>query len=198
MAAVATQVDDSRSLHGATRDAAGERKRQVEGGRAVHVNGVQRGVGAHHVEGSVLGHEQNVRNITAVLLVEMATLFRQVHRLTFGDVLQIHHGICDTTLGADNQPLEIRSFPGCRVTDLLVLGNRKLQSTRDGARPFHRSGDGGSILDRDDLIVALSEPQRSYENEKKYSNEKPAHTRPLNHVRRPARYPQNRRFGRAI
>src|SRR5438046_9664423 len=75
MAAVATQVDESRSLHRATRDAAGERKRQVEGGRAVHVNGVQRGVGAHHVEGSVLGYEQNVRNITAVVMVELATLF---------------------------------------------------------------------------------------------------------------------------
>ena len=52
----------------------GEREGQVEGGGAVHVDGVQGGVGALHLQRRVLGHEKNVRNVVAVLLVEVTPL----------------------------------------------------------------------------------------------------------------------------
>ena len=140
----------------------------------------RRGIGAHHVESSVLGHEQNVRNIAAVLLVEMATLFRQVHGLAGGDVLQIHHRICHPALGADNQPSRGPRFCGKQGHKSAVFGDRKLQSTRDGAGPLHCSGDGGSIVDRNDLIVALGEePGQPRESKKPTDQGKPAHTRPL-------------------
>jgi hypothetical protein len=57
------------------------------------VNGVQCGVGALHAQYTVLGNEKNVRNVAAVLLVEMTALFRQFERFTPRDVLEIYNRI---------------------------------------------------------------------------------------------------------
>jgi len=87
VAAIAAQVDQAGSRHGAGADFAGEGEWQVETGGAVHVDGVQSRIGALHLQIGVLGHQQNVGNVAAVALIEVALLLGELQRLAGGDVL---------------------------------------------------------------------------------------------------------------
>src|SRR5437879_11197519 len=125
VAAVATQVNEPGRGPGTRDYTSRERKRKVESGRSIHVDGVQGRIGTHHAEGGVLWNQQNVRNVTALFLVEVAPLLRQFQRLTAGDVFQVDDGIGYTTLGTNDQPLQVCGLVGFRIADPQVLGDGK-------------------------------------------------------------------------
>src|SRR5271167_4849746 len=102
-----------------------EREGQVEGCRAVHVDGVQRRVRAFHRESSILRDEQDVRNVVAPYLVQVAPLLRQVKGLATGNVLEVDDGVSYAALRADYQSIQVNRLFGFRIADLLVLGNRE-------------------------------------------------------------------------
>ena len=77
VATVAAQVDQARRCHGARSDLILERKWQVEAGGSIHVDGVQGGVGALHLQVCVGGHEKNVRNIVAMPLIKMTDVYKR-------------------------------------------------------------------------------------------------------------------------
>src|SRR5437660_1574469 len=103
MAAIATKMNQAGVAHDSRTHLILEREWQVEAGRALHVDGVQRSVRTLHAQGGILRNEQNVGDIVATPLVEMAPLFRQVNRLAAGNVLEVDHGVGYTALRSDDQ-----------------------------------------------------------------------------------------------
>jgi hypothetical protein len=155
MATVAAQIDQSRCGHGARSGAVGEREGQIERSRAVHVDGVKGRVRTPHVQRAIFRDEKNMRNVAAVLLVEVTALFGQVHGFALADVLKVDDGVGHAALGSDDQALQIGRLFGLRVADLGVFGDGKLESVRNRPRPFHRTRNGAPVVDRDDFVVAL-------------------------------------------
>jgi len=120
------------------------------------VDGVQGGVGALHLQVFILRHEKNVRNVVAVLLVEVTALLGQVHSLSGGDVLEVDDGIGDAPFRTDDQAFEADVLLALGIADLRVFGDGEIQLARDWARPFDGAGDGATVGNGDDFIVALS------------------------------------------
>ena len=144
---VARQIDrDHLILHG---------KRNVVRGSARHVHGVQNRIAALGIEVAAPRNEHDVRNVAAILLIQMLACFRKVHGLPFGDVLQKHDGIRDTTIGADFESLEVANLVRFGIANARVLSNGKFWSFGDGTGPFNRSGDGSSVVDLDHGVVGL-------------------------------------------
>jgi hypothetical protein len=180
VATVAMQVNQSRSGHGARGDLVRERKRQVEAGSSVHVDGVQSGVGALHGQRTVLRDEKNVRDVVALFLVQMSALLGQIHGLAAGDVFQIDDGIGHATLGAHDQALQVGGLAGIGIADLRIFGDGEVKVMRQRPSPFDGAGDGAAVRDLDDLIV-LGEGGgcgRETEGQKKNSLKCPAHRFP--------------------
>ncbi len=84
-----------------------EGKGQIVGGCAIHVDRMQNGVRTLHPNLSILRHQQNVGLVAAVPLVQEASGFGEIHRFPAGNVFQVYHGVCDTTLGPHNQPFQV-------------------------------------------------------------------------------------------
>ena len=63
------------------------------------MNGVEGSVRALHAELGTLWHKQNVGLVAAVLLVQEAPGFGEVHRFSAGNVPQKYHGVCDAASG---------------------------------------------------------------------------------------------------
>jgi hypothetical protein len=133
------------------------------------VDGVQGGIGTLHVERAVFRDQENVRNVAAVFLVEVAALFGQVHGFALGDVLEVDDGVGDAALRSDDEALQVGRLFGFGVTDLRVFGDGKVERVRNRPRPFHRAGNGTSVGDRDDFVVALCEGRRNGGKEKSYN-----------------------------
>ena len=91
-----------------------------------------------------------------MVLIEVPSLLRQVHRLSGGDVLQVDDGVGYAALGTDDQALEADAFLALRIADLRVFGDGKIQLMRDRSRPFNGAGDGATVGDRDHSVAALS------------------------------------------
>jgi len=108
--AIASHVGQTRCRHGTGNDLVGEGEWQIVRGCPVHVNSVQGGVRALHPEFSILRDQQNVRLVAAALLVEKASGLGEVYRFPSGNTFQEYYGICDTTLRADDQPLQIANL----------------------------------------------------------------------------------------
>ena len=87
VSAVAAQVDKAWSVHPTCDHAVGERKRQVEACSAVHVNRMQRRVGAFHRKLRGLRYQENMRFISTIFLVQRTSRCRQIHRLAPRDIL---------------------------------------------------------------------------------------------------------------
>jgi len=113
------------------------------------------GIAALRLEVAALRNEHDVRNVAAILLIEMLAGFRKVHGLPFGDVLQKHDGIRDTTIGADFEPLEVAHLVRFGIANAGVLGDGKFWSLGGGTGPFNRSGDGSAVVDLDYGVVGL-------------------------------------------
>jgi hypothetical protein len=67
-------MNQSLGGHGERGDLVGKGKRQVECSCAVHVDGVQSGVGALHLLRNIFRDTKNVRNVVAMPLVQMTPL----------------------------------------------------------------------------------------------------------------------------
>src|SRR5579862_4784240 len=87
VASVTAEIHNSRCGHRTGCRFIGKRKRQIKAGRSVHVYGVQSRIRALHGQHLVLRNEQNVRNVTAMLLIQMSALGRQIESLAAGDIL---------------------------------------------------------------------------------------------------------------
>ncbi len=73
---------------------------------AVHVDGVQSGVGALHLLHNIFRDTKNVRNVVAMPLVQMTPLLQQIQGLSAGNV-QIDDGVGHAALGPHNQPFQV-------------------------------------------------------------------------------------------
>jgi hypothetical protein len=155
MASIAPQMHQPRRRQSTRRDLVGERKRKIVGSRTVHVNRVQRLVGAQHVQRSILRHQKNVWNITALLLVEMPPLLRQLQGLPAGNVPEIDNRVGDSAVRPDDQSLQISGAFALGIADLRILGDRKVHRFRHGTGPFHGSRNRSAVADSDDFIVVL-------------------------------------------
>ncbi len=108
--AIASHVGQTSGRHGTGNDLVGEGERQIVRGCPVHVHSVQGGVRALYPQLGILRHQKNVGLVAAVLLVEKAFGFGEVYRFPAGNIFQEYHGICDTALWPDNQPLQIANL----------------------------------------------------------------------------------------
>src|SRR5437667_3267322 len=108
--AIASHVGQTTGRHATGNDLVGERERQIVRGCAIHVHSVQGGIRALHPQLGILRHQENVRLVPAALLVEQASGFGEVYRFPPRNIFQEYHGICDTTLWPDNQPLQIANL----------------------------------------------------------------------------------------
>src|ERR1035441_4103908 len=81
VAAIATEMDQSGRRHGARSDLVGEWKGEVKDRCTIHVNGVQRGVGALHLERGILRDEENMWDVAAMFLIQVPPLLGQNHGL---------------------------------------------------------------------------------------------------------------------
>ena len=156
VAAVAAQVDQAGLLHGAGADLVGEGEWQIVAGGTIHVDGVQSGVGALHLEIALLGHEENVRNVAAVLLVEVTALLGQIDGFAGRDVLEINDGIGDAAFRADDQAFEADVLLAVGIANLGIFSHRKIELMRHWAGPFDGARDGAAVGYRDDFVVTLS------------------------------------------
>ena len=83
-------------------DLAGEGEWEIETGGAVHVDGMQGCVGALHLQRRALRYQKNVRNVVAMLLVEVTPLLGKLQCFASGNVFQINDGVGNAALGADD------------------------------------------------------------------------------------------------
>src|ERR1700684_3890712 len=88
-------------------------------------------------------------------LVEVTTLLGQVHGFAGVDVLEVNDGVGYAALGADDEPVEADGFASVRGADLGIFGDGEIQLVGRRPGPFDGSGDGSTIGDGDDFIVAL-------------------------------------------
>src|SRR5271166_893977 len=159
MSAVAAQMNQPRRRH-VTRDrAVGERKRQIETGRTFHVNGVQRFVGTHHAQCAILWYQQNVWNVAAVFLIQMAPLLRQIESFAAADVLEIDDRIGDSALRSHDQPLQVRGLLPVQIANLRVFGDGIFETMRHWSGPLYGSGNRSAIGYVDDFVAALCRGQ---------------------------------------
>lgn len=155
MPTVATKIYQAGSRHVARSDLVRERKGQIETSGAVHVDGVESGVGTLHLEIGILRDKKNVRDVTAMLLVEMTPLLGKFHGFPGGDVLKVDDGIGDAALGPDDQAFEADGLLATWIAYLRIFGNGKIKLARLWARPFYAAGDGATVGDGDDFVVVL-------------------------------------------
>ena len=102
------------------------------------------------------GHEKNVRDVVAMLLVEVTALLGEFQGLSGGDVLEIDDGVGHAALGSDDQAFEADGFLAIRIADLRIFGDGEIQLVRDWAGPLDGAGDGATVGDGDDFVAALS------------------------------------------
>ena len=102
---IAADVDESLSVHAASRHLVLERKRQVVIGGTRHVHRVQRRVAAVHLQIALKRDQKNVGFVPATALVEELTWSGQIQRFSLLNVFEIHHGISDAFVGAHDQTL---------------------------------------------------------------------------------------------
>src|ERR1700687_847831 len=150
--AVASQSHQPGRRHGARVDLVGKWKRQIVGGSAFHMYGMQRGIGALHRQFGLLRNQQDVRNVAAAALVEMAELFGSAQRFPGRDVLEINDGVGDAALRADDQALKVGGFLGVGIADLRVFRDRKSGQVGNRARPLYSTVYGSPVADADDFI----------------------------------------------
>src|SRR5579859_1674315 len=145
MAAVAAKVYEAGGCKRTRRGAVGKGEGQIEGGRTVHVNGVQGGIGADHAEVALLRDQENVRYVAAVLLVEVAALLGQVHSLAARNVFEINDGVGHAALRTDDQTVEIRCLLRIGIADRRVFGDGEIEGAGNWTRPFYGAGDRASV-----------------------------------------------------
>ena len=137
MATVATEIDQAGRGHGGT-NLIGEGEGQIIGGCTIHVNGVQRGVGAFHLQLGVLRHEKNVGNVAAMVLIQVAPLLGQFDRFSGGNIFQIDDGAGDAALWTDDEAFEAGSLLAVRIADFRIFGYEKVKRAGCwGAGPDH-------------------------------------------------------------
>ena len=141
--------------HGSQSGPVGERKGKIEAGCAIHMNGVQSGVGTHHAQVAVFRNQKNVRYVAAVSLVKMAPLLRQVHGFTAGNILEVDDCVGDAALRSNDQPLQVGGLLRFRITNLRIFGDGEIEGMRNWPRPFHRAGNGSAVDDGNDFVIAL-------------------------------------------
>ncbi len=182
VAAVAAKVNEAARGHGTRGYAVREGEWQVERGRALHVDGVQGRVGTHHAEGGVLWHQQNVRDVAALFLVEVAPLFRQLQSFAAGDVFQVDDRVSYAALRPNDEALQVSSLSRVGIADFRVLGNGEGQSVGHRPGPLHGAGNRAPVSDCNDFVVALRERhsaggKEECKEQRTWNNS--AHTRPL-------------------
>lgn len=155
VATVATKIHQAGSGHVARSDLVGERKRQIETGCAVHMDGMKSGVRALHLQIGIFRDKKNVRDVAAMLLVEMTPLLGKFHRLSGGDVLEIDNGIGDAALGPDDQAFQADSFFATRIADLRIFRNGKIKLARLWPGPLYAARDGATVADGDNSVAIL-------------------------------------------
>jgi hypothetical protein len=57
-------------------------------------------------------------------------LLGRFQSLSPGNIFQINHGVGYPALRTDDQSLQINRFPGIRIADLRILGDREVQNAR--------------------------------------------------------------------
>jgi hypothetical protein len=143
-----------RSIHIARNGLILERKWQVIGGGAVHVNGVKRGVRTFHLQGATFGNQQNMRLVAAKPLVEGTALGRQVKRFPAGNALDEYDRIRDAALRTNNQPFQIAGFVRIGVADLRIFCDGKPGKVGFRSRPLDRPFDNSAVGDGDNFVFA--------------------------------------------
>ncbi len=139
--------------------------------------------------------QQDVRDVAAVLLVEVTALLGQIHGFAGGDVLEIDDGVGHSALRADDEAFEVDGFFGVGIADLRILGDGKLERVGNRARPFDGAGNGAAVGDGDHFVVGLREGRRGGEEKREETNPRSQsmHTRPLS-ARRSAIDPPSMKF----
>src|SRR6266446_6138273 len=117
------------------------------------MNGVKRGVGTFHRQRSIRGNQQNVRLVTAVLLVQGLALRWEFEGLTARDLFQEDNCICNPALRADDEAFQIMCFMRFRVANLGIFADGQAWEVRSRPRPFDGAGDLAAVLDCDYLIT---------------------------------------------
>jgi len=164
VACIATQIDHAFAGHGASDFLSLSDEGQVVIGASRHVNRMQYGIAALDGEIRLQRNYQDVRFVTAGLLIQESSLDGEFHRFSGSNVSQEHHGIGYAAAGGDQQSLHVTMLLAEWIANLGVFIDLPHGHARHRPLPFDGSFDGAAVLNGNDLVTGLCEARLNREN----------------------------------
>ena len=120
------------------------------------MNGVQSRIRTLHLKQRISRHEKNVGLVAAMVLVEKAPRFGNVHGFALGHISQEDDGIGDAALRTHNEAVQVDPLVRIGIANLWILGDRERERMGLWTRPLHRPTDLSWVGNGHYLVVALS------------------------------------------